>query len=126
MGIKKPVTIEEYIEAAPPEIRPRLRQLHQCIRKSAPDAKEGIKWSMPAYSYKRILVTFAVFENHTGFYPTPSAIKKFSGQLSKYKPATGSVRFPHTEKLPLQLINKMVAFRVKESAITDAKWKTNK
>ena len=124
--IKKPGTIEEYIEAAPQEIQPRLNQLHQCIRKSAPHAKEGIKWSMPAYSYKRILIAFAVFENHTGFYPTPSAIKKFSKQLSKYKSATGSVQFPHTQKLPLPLIRKIVAFRVRESLLTDAKWKINK
>jgi uncharacterized protein YdhG (YjbR/CyaY superfamily) len=87
-------------------VQDKLRQLHECIRKAAPGATEGLKWSMPAYSYKRILVTFAVFKNHIGFYPTPSAIKTFAKELEKYKTAEGSVQFPLDKKLPLPLINK--------------------
>jgi len=119
----KPTTIKEYIEAAPVEIQSRLLQLHECITKGAPGAEEGLKWNMPAYSYKRILVTFAVFKNHIGFYPTPSVIKVFEKKLEKYKTAESSVQFPHDEKLPLSLIEKMVKFRVKESLMDDAKWK---
>ena len=119
----KPTTIKEYIEAAPVEVQSKLLQMHECITKAASDAEEGLKWSMPAYSYKRILVTFAVFKNHIGFYPTPSAIKAFEKQLEKYKTAEGSVQFPHDKKLPLLLITKMVKFRVKESLLDDAKWK---
>jgi len=119
----KATTIKEYIDAAPVEIQSRLLQVHECITKAAPSAEEGLKWSMPAYSYKRILVTFAVFKNHIGFYPTPSVIKAFEKQLQKYKTAESSVQFPHDEKLPLSLIEKMVKFRVKESLMDDAKWK---
>ena len=119
----KPATIEEYIDAAPEETQDKLHQLHDCIRKAAPGATEELKWSMPAYSYKRILVTFAVFKNHIGFYPTPSAIKTFSNELAKYKTAESSVQFPLDQKLPLPLITKMVKFRVQESLIGDAKWK---
>lgn len=119
----KAATIEEYIAAAPPEVQERLYLLHNCIRKAAPGAAEGLKWSMPAYSYKRILVTFAVFKNHIGFYPTPLAIKAFAKQLSKYKTAEGSVQFPHDKPLPLPLITKLTKFRVKESLEEDAKWK---
>ena len=119
----KPTTIKEYIEAAPVEIQSRLLQMHECITKGAPGAEEGLKWNMPAYSYKRILVTFAVFKNHIGFYPTPSVIKVFEKKLEKYKTAESSVQFPHDEKLPLSLIEKMVKFRVKESLMDDAKWK---
>ena len=119
----KPTTIEEYIDAAPEEVQDKLRQLHESIRKAAPGAAEGLKWSMPAYSYKRILVTFAVFKNHIGFYPTPSTIKTFAKELEKYKTAEGSVQLPLDKKLPLPLITKMVEFRVQESLIGDAKWK---
>ena len=119
----KPTTIKEYIEAAPAEIQSRLLQMHECITRAATGAEEGLKWNMPAYSYKRILVTFAVFKNHIGFYPTPSVIKVFEKKLEKYKTAESSVQFPHDEKLPLSLIEKMVKFRVKESLMDDAKWK---
>jgi len=47
--------------------------MHACICKAAPGAKEGLEWGMPAFSYRRILVTFAAFQHHIGFYPTPSA-----------------------------------------------------
>ena len=88
-GKLRPTSIEEYIDAAPVEIQNRLFQLHQCIRKSAPGAVEGLKWRMPAYSYQKILVTFAVFKEHVGFYPMASAIKAFAKELSKYKTAEG-------------------------------------
>ena len=119
----KPTTIEEYIEAAPADAQEKLKQLHECIRAAAPDAIEGLKWSMPAYSYKRVLVTFAVYKNHIGFYPTPSAVKAFAKDLEKYKTADASIQFPLDKKLPLSLISKITKFRVKESLSTDAKWK---
>jgi len=120
----KPKTIEEYIYAAPQETQVKLWQMHECVLSAAPGATEGLKWSMPAYSYKRILVTFAVFKHHIGFYPTPSVIKAFSKELTKYKTAAGSVQFPLDQKLPLALIRKITRFRVKESKEEDAKWRS--
>src|SRR6476660_7187939 len=111
----KPTTIEEYIKAAPEEAQDKLRQMHACICAAAPGAAEGLKWSMPAYSYKRILVTFAVFKNHIGFYPTPSAVKAFAKELEKFATARGSIQFPLEKPLPLPLIRKIAAFRVRES-----------
>jgi uncharacterized protein YdhG (YjbR/CyaY superfamily) len=119
----KPTTIEEYIEAAPEETQEKLKQMHVCIRAAAPRAKESLKWNMPAYSYQRILVTFAVFKNHIGFYPTPSAVEAFAGSLTKYQTAKGSIQFPLDQPLPLALISKITKFRVQESLMIDAKWK---
>src|SRR5689334_7532100 len=122
-GKMKPTSIGEYIEREPDELHSRLYELHECIKNAAPGAIEELKWSMPAYSYKRILVTFAVFKNHVGFYPTPSVIKAFAKDLEKYKTAESSIQFPHNIKLPTTLITKMVKLRVKESLNEDAKWK---
>jgi uncharacterized protein YdhG (YjbR/CyaY superfamily) len=120
----KPTTIEEYIYAAPPDVQERLWALHECIRKAAPAAEEGLKWRMPAYSYQKILVSFAAFKNHTGFYPMPSAIKAFAKELSKYKTAEGSIQFPHNQPLPLPLVTRIVKFRVKESREGTIKWRS--
>ena len=120
----KPENIDQYIEAAPLAARHKLTELRDCIRKAAPGAQENLKWGMPAFSYKRILVTFAVFSQHIGFYPTPSAIKAFQKELSKFKTASGSVQFPLSKPLPLALIRKITLFRVKESLDHDKKWKT--
>ena len=120
----KPTTIEEYIAAAPVAVQEKLYQLHQCIRAAAPGATENLKWRMPAYSYQKILVTFAVFKNHVGFYPMESALEVFAKDLSQYKTAKGSVQFPHDKRLPLALISRMVKFRVKESNAGNIKWRS--
>ena len=120
----KPTTIEEYIEAAPAATHAKLKQLHETIRKAAPGAKESLKWRMPAYSYEKILVTFAIFKHHIGFYPMPSAIKAFAKELAKFKTAAGSVQFPLDQKLPAALIRRMVKFRVKENKEGTIKWRS--
>jgi uncharacterized protein YdhG (YjbR/CyaY superfamily) len=121
---KEPKNITEYINSAPKEAQKKLCEIRTCISKAAPSAKESIKWSMPAFSYKRILVMFAGFKKHIGFYPTPSTIKAFKKELSKFKTAKGSIQFPLEKPLPLDLIKKITTFRVKESKEEDKKWKT--
>jgi uncharacterized protein YdhG (YjbR/CyaY superfamily) len=120
----RPKSITEYIDAAPKEAQKKLREMHACIRKSAPGAVESLKWGMPAFSYRRILVTFAAHKTHIGFYPTPSAVSAFAKELSKFVTAKGSIQFPLDEPLPLPLIRKITAFRVRESIEKDEKWKT--
>jgi len=119
-----PKSITEYINAAPKEARKKLREMRACIRKSAPGAKESLKWGMPAFSYRRILVMFAAFKHHIGFYPTPSAVRAFANDLSKLATAKGSIQFPLEKPLPLALIRKITAFRVRESIEEDRKWRT--
>jgi len=120
----QPKSIAEYIDAAPKEAQKKLREMLACIRKAAPGAEEGLKWGMPAFSYQRILVTFKAFKHHIGFYPTPSAVKVFAKELAKFKTASASIQFPLDKPLPLALIRKITAFRVKESLQEDAKWRT--
>jgi len=120
----RPESITEYINAAPKEARQKLREMRACIRASAPGAKESLKWGMPAFSYRRILVMFAAFKNHIGFYPTPSAVKAFADDLSKFVTAKGSIQFPLEKPLPLPLIRKITEFRVRESIEEDKKWRT--
>jgi len=120
----KPATIDEYIHAAPVDVQERLWQLHDCIRKAAPGATENLKWRMPAYSYQKILVTFAVFKQHIGFYPMPSALQAFEKELTNYQTGEGSIQFPLDKPLPLSLIKKIVQFRVAESKEGTIKWRS--
>lgn len=122
-GIPKPNNISEYIAAAPMQAHEKLYEILACIRAAAPGATESLKWGMPAFSYQRIIVTFAVFKHHIGFYPTPSAVKAFEKNLLKFKTAKGSIQFPLDKPLPLSLIRKITLFRVRESLDGDAKWK---
>jgi uncharacterized protein YdhG (YjbR/CyaY superfamily) len=98
--------------------------MRACIRAAAPGAEEGLKWGLPAFSHRRILVIFGAFKHHIGFYPTSSAVKAFAGELAKFPTARGSIQFPLDKPLPLALIRRIVAFRVRESVAEDKKWRT--
>lgn len=70
---------------------------------------------MPAYKLNGMLVYFAGYSKHIGFYPTGSGIAHFQKELAGYKGAKGSVQFPIDKPLPVTLISKMVKHRVKEN-----------
>jgi uncharacterized protein YdhG (YjbR/CyaY superfamily) len=111
----KPKDIDEYINGFPTEIQQLLEQVRLTIKENAPQAKEVISYSMPAFKLNGILVWFAGYSKHIGFYPGASGIAAFKNELSNYKWAKGSVQFPLDKPLPLDLITKMVKFRVNEN-----------
>lgn len=117
--------IDNYITGFPEDVQKILEQLRSTIMKAAPNAEEVISYKMPAYKYHGMLVYFAAYNNHIGFYPTPSGIEAFKQELSVFKGAKGSVQFPLDKPLPIKLIAKIVAFRVKEN-LEKAEIKTNK
>lgn len=110
----RPVDIDSYIADFPPETQELLQQIRATIKKAAPQATEVISYAMPAFKLHAVLVYFAAYKNHIGFYPTASGIEIFKKELSVYKGAKGSVQFPLDKPLPLDLITKIVEFRVAE------------
>jgi uncharacterized protein YdhG (YjbR/CyaY superfamily) len=108
-------TVDAYIKGFPPEVRQILGKLRAVIRSAAPGAVEKISYGMPAFWQNRILVYFAAHTKHIGFYPGAEAIAAFQEQLSRHVTSKGTVQFPFDEPIPLGLIRKMVAFRVRES-----------
>jgi len=109
------VDVDGYIQQFDGDIAQRLNAIRKIIRESAPMAEEKLSYGMPYYNLNGRLVYFAVFDHHIGFYPMPSAIVAFQEELSNYVHAKGSVQFPHTRPLPIELIEQMVKFRVKEN-----------
>ncbi len=110
-----PLTIDDYIDACPREIQPRLKQLREIIHDAAPQALEKISYRMPTFTLNGNLVHFAAQTHHIGFYPTPSAIAAFKNELKIYKTSKGAVQFPFDQPLPLDLVRRMVAFRMAEN-----------
>jgi uncharacterized protein YdhG (YjbR/CyaY superfamily) len=107
--------VDSYIAAHPPKVQKMLKQLRTAIKKAAPNAEESISYMMPAYKLDGPLVYFGGYEKHIGFYPTGSGIAPFQKEISAYKHSKGAVQFPLDQALPLELIEKMVKFRVKEN-----------
>jgi uncharacterized protein YdhG (YjbR/CyaY superfamily) len=121
---KRPATVAEYISRAPKEARGKLREMRRLIAAAAPGATQSLKWGMPAFSYARILVTFAAFRKHIGFFPTPAALREFREELAGFKTSTATVQLPLERPLPKALITRITKFRVKEARARDAKWRT--
>lgn len=108
-------SIEEYISNWPENIQEILRKLQGTIKRAAPKAEELISYNMPAFQFHGILVWYAAYKKHIGFYPRGSGIESFKSELAGYKTSKGAVQFPIDRPLPLNLIAKIVKFRVKEN-----------
>ncbi|TZF95999.1 DUF1801 domain-containing protein [Chryseobacterium panacisoli] len=109
--------IDEYVLLFPIEIQEKLLELRQAIHSQVPGLEEYIGYQMPAFRYKeKPLVYFAAYKKHIGFYPGPEGISHFETDFEerKYKFSKGAVQFPISEDLPIDLVNTIVRFKVKE------------
>jgi uncharacterized protein YdhG (YjbR/CyaY superfamily) len=117
----KPANIDEYIRVFPAKVQMLLQQLRETLKKAAPLAEETISYGMPAFKLSGMLVWFAAHTKHIGLYPRGSGIEAFKKELSPYKHAKGSVQFPLDQPLPVDLISRIVEFRVAENLRRKAK-----
>jgi len=118
-------SIDAYIATFPEETQKKLKELRAAIRAAAPEAKEKISYQMPAFTLEGNLVYFSAYKSHIGFYGASGAIQAFKHEVSTYLAAKSTLRFPLDKPLPLQLIRKIVKFRVAEN-LEKAKIKAGK
>ncbi len=111
----KVLHVGEYIAGFPENVQLILQDVRKTIKDAAPEAEEGISYGMPAYRYYGVLVYFAGYKKHIGFYAAPTGHAAFEHELCDYKKGKGSVQFPLDKPIPLTLISDMVKFRVKEN-----------
>lgn len=115
-------SIEEYNSGFPEDVVERMEQIRAIITQQAPEAVESISYGMPAFKLNgKPLVYYAGYKQHIGFYATPTGHTEFAEELSRFKQGKGSVQFPLDEPLPLDLIRRIVIFRVGENLKKKAK-----
>jgi uncharacterized protein YdhG (YjbR/CyaY superfamily) len=107
-------SVDEYLSASQEEARKRLKELRRIIRQAAPHAEEVISYNMPAVKWNGMLVWYAAFKKHIGFYPMASAIAAFKQDLKHYKTSKGAIQFPMDEPIPAGVVKKIVKFRLRE------------
>ena len=120
MAEKRPATIEEYIEAAPPQARSHLRQLYRILKSVAPAWTEAIKWGVPVFWERRMLFGFAAYKAHVSFGPGEAAMKRFSKELAKYKTGKSTMQIPYDQPLPEDLIREIAAYCITDVRENDA------
>lgn len=116
MNERKFSTAKEYFDSLPEHSKTMLLQMKHCILKVVPNAIELLNYNVPAYALKEggkreEQIMIAAFKNHVGLYPHPTAIEHFSVDLDSYKKGKGSVQFPLDKPLPIELIEKIIAYR---------------
>jgi uncharacterized protein YdhG (YjbR/CyaY superfamily) len=107
--------IDEYIASFPKNIQVILLEMRQAIHEAAPEARETISYQMPAFKQNGILVYFAAFKNHIGFFPTASGVEAFKDKLGGYKTSKGTIQFSLDKPMPLDLVKEITRFRVKQN-----------
>jgi uncharacterized protein YdhG (YjbR/CyaY superfamily) len=112
---KKYASIDGYIADFPPDVQDILEEMRRTIREAAPDAEEAISYQMPTFKLNGNLVHFAAYKKHIGFYPTPSGVEAFRDELSAYKVSKGAIQFPIGQPMPLDLVRRIVEYRVEEN-----------
>ena len=106
--------IDAYIAASPSATQPALRRIREIARAAAPDATEIISYRMPAFRGRGILIYFAAFKAHIGLYPPVKGDDQLDQDLTRYRGPKGNLRFPLSEPIPYDLIERIVRLRVQQ------------
>lgn len=110
-----PGTIDEYIAAFPPEVRQILEKIRRTIRGAAPSAQEAISYQIPTFKLNGILVHFAAFKHHIGFYPPIRGDAELEKAVLPYAGEKGNLRFPLDQPIPYDLIERIARLRVEQN-----------
>ena len=106
-------SIDEYIAHMPEAVQRPLRSIREAVRAEAPNSRETISYGMPSFEQNGIvLVSFGAFKAHVGFYPGAVAIRTFAAELGDYTTAKGSVRFPLNRPMPIDVIQRIVRYKL--------------
>lgn len=112
--------VRKYIDSFPSPARDYLYLIQGIIQEEVPDAEASISYGMPAWKLEgKPLVYAAGYRHHIGFYATPAGHEAFVEELAGYRQGKGSVQFPLTNPLPIDLIRRMIRFRAAENRFPD-------
>lgn len=109
--------IDEYISGFDGVVADRLQTILAIYREEMPGAEEKIAYGIPTFKLKgKNALHFGGFTKHVGVYPTPEPIVHFADELTGYKTSKGAIEFQNDEQLPVDLIRRIVVYRVGQLA----------
>ena len=106
----KPPAVAEYFAALPDSVRPTLEEVRVAILRGLPGAEERVRYGMPAVMLDdRYALHYAAWKKHTGLYPVTQLPDPLESEIAPYRSHKDSLRFVHTEPVPLDLIERLAA-----------------
>lgn len=114
----KHTSVDEYMATLPDDRRAVMEKLRTTIGAAAPDAVEGISYNMPAFRLDgRFLVSYEAFKHHYSLFPwSDTMAAELGAALQPYAVGKGTIRFPKDQPIPLELVARVVEFRLREVA----------
>ncbi|MCC8409764.1 DUF1801 domain-containing protein [Mucilaginibacter sp. UR6-1] len=111
-----PKTVDEYLAALAEPAKGALANVRAAIREAAPQAEECISYQIPTYKYKGMLVHFAAFKNHCGFYGVSKVvIEQYINKLPGCKINGTTIQFKASQGLPADVVKEIVTIRLKQN-----------
>jgi len=113
MNSRVPNSVDEYIAVQPEALRPKLEQVRAAIRRSVPDAVEGIGYRMPGYKlHGKPLLYFAGFKEHYSLFAASGTFfATLADELKGYELRKGTVHFSISKPVPVKLISRIAKLR---------------
>jgi len=109
-------TVDGYLATLPEDARAALTKLRKTIKAAAPKATEVISYQIPTFKHQGMLVAFAAFEGHCGFYiMSENVLRAHAAELKDYELNKASIRFPANKPIPFALVTRLVKARIVEN-----------
>ncbi len=108
--------VDAYLAAQPEPARGRLVELRALARAEAPAAEERMAYGLPTWRLRENLIHFGGFTHHVGVYPGAAAMVAFADELKGYPTSKGAIQIPHAVPLPLELVRRILQWRLAEVA----------
>ena len=109
-------SVNEYIASKPKAVQSILKRVRSTIRKAVPAAEEVISYQLPTYKLNGLpVIYFAGWKQHYSLYPASDPlVAAFKDELAPYEVSKGTIRFPLSEPVPVNLIERIAKFRAKQ------------
>ncbi len=126
MPMPKRTSVDDFFAQLNGVQRPHLERLRELSLAADPEAREELKWNLPAYvrGDNTSLWMLQSFKHHCSlrFPPRFFATQKAAVEAAGYEAGEGFIKLPYERKLPTRLLKALMKARVEEYAATGAGW----
>jgi uncharacterized protein YdhG (YjbR/CyaY superfamily) len=101
-------TVDEYIAAQPGEVQAILHEIRRRALAAVPGAGDRISYGIPTITLDgHYVVYFAAWKHHISVYPVPGGDEDFEREITPYRAAKGTLKFPLAKPIAYELIEKV-------------------
>ncbi len=107
-------TIDDYLQTVGSEGRARLEAIRQLVTEEVPGVTEAVSYGIPTFRLAgKNFLHMAAYKKHVGLYGA-STMAPLAAELERYRTGKGTLQFPLSDPLPLELIRRIVSLRAGE------------